>query len=121
MDADLQQVLDALVRAPRDVDKDIQLRFANIISLDNVNHFEMVNSLTHSTTNLCGRLAIRLALWYAYQDNEYRTTLSLLDEPNVSGNTDGADARAMVHRHSRLFKFRLHLAIIEEELGERLN
>ncbi|KAI0545644.1 hypothetical protein F4679DRAFT_599263 [Xylaria curta] len=120
MDADLQQVLDALVRAPRDVDEDIQYRFANIINIHNVDHFEMVNSLTHSVKNPCWRLKVRLMTWYSYQFKEYRIVLSLLDEPKVRGNTDDTNKKARVHKRHRSFsKLRLSLGTIEEELDEQ--
>ncbi|KAI1743456.1 hypothetical protein F4680DRAFT_444741 [Xylaria scruposa] len=120
MDADLQQILDALVRAPRHVDEDIQYRFANIINIHDVNHFEMVNSLTYSVKNPCWRLTVRLMTWYSYQCQEYKIVLSLLDEPNVTGNTDGTNKKARVRkRHRSSPKLRPSLGTIKEELDER--
>ncbi|KAI0862370.1 hypothetical protein F4860DRAFT_523437 [Xylaria cubensis] len=120
MDADLQRVLDALVRAPRDVDEDTQYRFASVINIDNVNQFEMVNTLTYSVKNLCWRLEVRLSLWYTYQVKEYRIVLSLLDEPSIRGNTNGVNTEASVRRRGRSFsEFRLSLEIIEEEPDEQ--
>ncbi|TRX91810.1 hypothetical protein FHL15_007363 [Xylaria flabelliformis] len=120
MDADLQQVLDALVRAPRDVDEDIQYRFADVINIYNVNQFEMVNTLTYSVKNLCWRLEVRLALWYTNQVKEHRTVLSLLDELSIRGNTNGVNTKASVHKRGRSYsKFRLSLETIEEEPDEQ--
>ncbi|KAI0199729.1 hypothetical protein F4808DRAFT_206417 [Astrocystis sublimbata] len=98
MDADLQAVLNTLVRAPRAVDARIQHRFANVISIKNVNHFEMVNSLMHGTTNLSPRLALQLLRWYSYHDKEHRRVLSFLDEPDSNdSSSSSSDERADAH------------------------
>ncbi|KAI3328496.1 hypothetical protein F4824DRAFT_409602 [Ustulina deusta] len=90
MDSHLQVALIALNEEAQDIDEATQLRFAKEIDPANHNQIRIVNELSRSVTNICPRLALRLAIWHI-RNGDLKAASAVVKKA-LENSTDGIDA-----------------------------
>ncbi|KAI8625658.1 hypothetical protein F5Y19DRAFT_489489 [Xylariaceae sp. FL1651] len=78
MDTELQKLVDSLAKKPQKVAEAIQLRLVNEIVRSNAEQRDIVSNLSTNITNLCPRLALRLAFWDIQNDEQEEAIAVLL-------------------------------------------
>ncbi|KAI3336950.1 hypothetical protein HD806DRAFT_542703 [Xylariaceae sp. AK1471] len=117
MNSDLQQVVDAVVQEPKDVDAVIQFRIALAIDPTNPEERVTVEGLHMNVNDLSMRLSLRLARWYNFHNRreDAKTVLMKIVGGSADGHHSQGTWRAFVDWASENSYFQEILEVLEDE------